>query len=124
MPFDSTPTLYAHRLGEIFEKTSAQHDAQNTFVDENYDVLKQEKLFSAMVPAQLGGMGVSYSEMCSFLRTLAGYCPSTALALSMHQHLLGTARKNFEDGKGPAGLLEKVLDHEIVLVSTGARDWL
>ena len=76
MPFDSTPTLYAHRLGEIFEKTSAQHDAQNTFVDENYDVLKQEKLFSAMVPNQLGGMGVSYSEMCSFLRCLLYTSPS------------------------------------------------
>lgn len=124
MPFDSTPALYAHRLGELFAQTASRHDADDTFVDPNYDVLKQEKVFSAMVPAQLGGAGVSHSDMCAFLRTLAGYCPSTALALSMHQHLVGTARKNFEDGKGPAGLLEKVLDNEIVLVSTGAGDWL
>lgn len=124
MPFDSSPTLFAHRLGELFAKTSAQHDQNDTFVDANYDVLKQEKLFSALVPTQLGGPGVSYNEMAAFLRTLAGYCPSTALALSMHQHLVGAARKNFEDGKGPAGLLEKVLDSEIVLVSTGAGDWL
>ena len=124
MPFDSTPTLYAHRLGELFAKTSAQHDIEDTFVDANYDVLKDEKVLSAMVPTQLGGAGVSHSEMCAFLRTLAGYCPSTALALSMQQHLVGTARKNFEDGKGPAGLLEKVLDDQLVLVSTGAEDWL
>ena len=124
MPFDSTPILFAHRLGALFAETSAEHDANDTFVDTNYDVMKQEKVFSAMVPTQLGGAGVSYNEMCTFLRTLAGYCPSTALALSMHQHLVGTARKNFEDGKGPAGLLEKVLDDEIVLVSTGAGDWL
>lgn len=124
MPFDSTPTLYAHRLGQLFEKTSAQHDADDTFVDANYDVLTKEKLFSAMVPNQLGGPGVSYAEMCRFLRTLAGYCPSTALAVSMHQHLVGAARKNFEDGKAAPTLLEKVLDKELVLVSTGAGDWL
>ncbi len=124
MPFESSPSLFAHRLGELFAESSADHDANDTFVDANYDVLKQEKVFSAMVPTQLGGAGVSHSEMCAFLRTLAGYCPSTALALSMHQHLVGTARKNFEDGKGPAGLLEKVQDNQIVLVSTGAGDWL
>ncbi|MFT5776318.1 MAG: alkylation response protein AidB-like acyl-CoA dehydrogenase, partial [Hyphomonas sp.] len=66
----------------------------------------------------------SHRDICAFLRRLAHDCPSTALAVSMHQHLVGAARKNHEDGKPRKALLEKVADGELVLVSTGANDWL
>lgn len=111
-------------IGPGFEEKSASNEAADAFVHENYAVLREKKIFSALVPAGLGGGGVSYMEMCAFLRGLAGYCPSTALALAMHTHLVGAARKNHEDGKPGKALLEKVAAAELVLVSTGANDWL
>ena len=58
------------------------------------------------------------------LRILAQYCGSTALAFSMHQHLVAaTVWKYKNKGLGEA-TLRKVADHQIILVSTGARDWL
>lgn len=76
------------------------------------------------MPEDLGGEGVSHRDMCAFLRRLAHDCPSTALAVSTRQHLVSAARKNHEDGKPGKALLAKVADGELVLVSTGANDWL
>ena len=60
----------------------------DTFVLENYALLKKHRLFAALVPCELGGENLPHAQMCDMLRILAQYCGSTALALSMHQHLL------------------------------------
>lgn len=124
MPFDTQIVDAAIGLGSLFSDKSAEFECKDEFVHENYEALKARKVFSAQVPVALGGEGVSHREMCAFLRRLAQDCPSTALAVSMHQHLVSAARKNFEDGKPGEALLEKVLAGELVLVSTGANDWL
>ena len=99
-------------------------DASATFVEDNYDLLKRHKVFSALVPRDLGGGGVRHGEMCAFLRALAQYCPSTGLSLSMHQHLIATAVVNHRNGGPGQTLLEKVAADEAILISTGANDWL
>ena len=121
-----TPDLTAilDALGPQFAKATAERDEAATFVSENYDALKRHKVFSAMVPQELGGGGVSHSRMCAFLRALAPYCSSTALALSMHQHLVAAAVFNYRNGRPGQKLLERVADAEAILVSTGANDWL
>lgn len=111
-------------IGPRFAEGAAERDAGDVFVADHYDVLKQHKVFSALVPAELGGGGVSHSAMCRFLRQLAHYCPSTALALSMHQHLVAAAVYNHRNGKPGQKLLEKVAASEVVLISTGANDWM
>ena len=45
-----------------------------------------------MIPTELGGSGAAHSDICAALRVLAGYCSSTALAASMHQHLVAAGR--------------------------------
>jgi acyl-CoA dehydrogenase len=59
------------------------------------------------------------------LRTFAHYCSSTALALSMHTHLVATAAWRWRHEGAPVEpLLRRVAAEEIVLVSTGASDFL
>jgi alkylation response protein AidB-like acyl-CoA dehydrogenase len=111
-------------IGPRFADGAAKRDAEDAFVADHYDVLKQHKVFSALVPTELGGGGVAHSAMCRFLRQLAHYCPSTALALSMHQHLVAAAVYNHRNGKPGQKLLEKVAASEVVLISTGANDWM
>ena len=77
-----------------------------------------------MVPEELGGGGARHSAMCFFLRRLAHFCPSTALALSMHQHLVAAAVYNHRNGKPGQALLRRVAENELVLISTGANDWM
>lgn len=118
------PIRIAAELGPQFAARAAEHDAAEVFVAENYDALKARRVFSALVPETLGGGGWRHSQMCGFLRELAGYCGSTALAVSMHQHLVAAQAWNHAHGKPGKAVLEKVAANELVLVSTGARDWM
>ena len=113
-----------HELGSSFAERAQRHDETDEFVAENFADLKAARLFSATVPVELGGGGVTYSEMCGIVRTLAGYCPSTALSFSMHQHLVAAQIWNYRNGKPGQKLLERVAAEELVLISTGAKDWL
>ena len=113
-----------HDIGPRFAAAADERDRGEIFVAENYDTLRAHKVFSAMVPAELGGGGILHSRMCAFIRALAHYCGATALALSMHQHLVAAAVFNYRNGKPGQKLLERVAANEAILVSTGANDWM
>jgi alkylation response protein AidB-like acyl-CoA dehydrogenase len=111
-------------IGPRFAQDAAERDAGDVFVAEHYDILKRYRFFSALVPAELGGSGLRHNSMCTFLRQLAHYSPSTALALSMHQHLVAAAAYNHREGRPGKKLLQRVASDEAVLISTGANDWI
>src|SRR5262245_44838457 len=113
-----------HELGPRFRERAVAHDREGRFVAENYRELREHKVFSAAVPAELGGSGVGHRALCELLRDLARYCPSTALALSMHSHLVATTVWRVRHGMPGEALLRKVAASELVLVSTGAGDWV
>lgn len=114
----------ARELGPTFAERCAGLDESDAFVHENYRVLKERGVFRAMIPAELGGGGRPHSEVCRFLQTLATYCSSTALACSMHQHLVAAQVWNHLHGRPARAMLERVAKGDLVLVSTGANDWL
>lgn len=112
-------------LGPAFAARAAEHDASDAFVAENYVELKARRVFGAGVPAELGGGGASHAELCGLLRSLAHHCSSTALALSMHTHLVAVNAWRWRHEKAPTdGLLRRVAAEQLVLVSSGGSDWL
>ena len=114
----------ATALGPQIAEQAARHDAEGSFVADNYALLKAQRFLSAGVPTELGGGGASHAELCGMLRELGRYCGSTALALSMHTHLVAAAVWKYLHGKPAEALLRRVAGHELVLVSTGAADWV
>src|SRR5262245_43113317 len=110
--------------GATFAARAAAHDANDSFVADNYTDLKRHKVFSAGVPAALGGGGASYAELCALLRELAHYCSSTALALSMHTHLLAATVWRWRQGHPVEPLLKRIATSETILISSGGSDWL
>jgi alkylation response protein AidB-like acyl-CoA dehydrogenase len=114
----------ARALAPAFAERAASHDASGRFVADNYTQLKVQKFFSAGVPSELGGGGASYPELCAMLLELGKHCGSTALSLSMHTHLLAAAVWRHKHGQPAEALLRKIAASEVVLVSTGAGDWL
>lgn len=113
-----------HQLGPSFRSRAASADREGSFVAESYAELKRHKLFSAAVPRELGGMGATHAELCQGLRELARYCGSSALAFSMHTHLVAAAVWRLRHGQPAEALLRRIAAEELVLVSTGAGDWV
>lgn len=114
----------ARDLGSEFAPRAAAHDADDSFVAENYDILKAYHIFSAPVPQELGGGGASHAELCEFLRVLGQSCGSTALALSMHMHLLAATVWRWHQGHPVEPLLKRIVQEQTVLISSGGSDWL
>jgi acyl-CoA dehydrogenase len=114
----------AERLATLFAGRAAQYDANDAFVAENYADLKAARIFSAAVPEEFGGGGASYSELCDLLRRIAQGCGSTALALSMHSHLLAATLWRLRQAQPVEPLLRRIAAEQTVLISTGASDWL
>src|SRR5262245_14474647 len=140
----STPTLRASRrhamaerrsldhwisvvqqLGPSFAARAAGHDADDSFVADNYKDLRANRLFSAGVPVELGGGGASQAELADVLRVLATYCASTALAVSMHTHQVLIPVWRWRNQGAPVEpFLQRIAAEELVLVSTGGSDWV
>ncbi|SDM72052.1 acyl-CoA dehydrogenase family protein [Kriegella aquimaris] len=112
------------QLGHQLSANGIAHDQAETFVADNYQLLKKQGYLTAMIPKELGGAGVSFTDMCAILVKIGQYCPSTALALSMHQHLLAANIWKYKHQGTGEEFLREVVDKNLVLVSTGARDWL
>lgn len=112
-------------LGRDFATRAADHDQNDSFVAENYQALRERGAFAAGVPSELGGGGATHAELCAMIRELARHDGSTALALSMHTHLIGTLAYLWRSGnKAPEGMLKRVAAENLVLISSGGSDWL
>jgi acyl-CoA dehydrogenase len=115
----------ADQVAAEIAKTAAAHDADDGFVADAYALLKREGFFKAHVPAELGGGGASYADICQVVRILAKACGSTGLAFSMHTHLVAAAAWRWRNEGAPTdGLLKRVAAEDLVLISSGGSDWL
>jgi alkylation response protein AidB-like acyl-CoA dehydrogenase len=123
MAYDWRPLI--DELGPRFAERAAQHDADDSFVAENYALLRERGAFAAGIPAALGGGDASHAELCALVRALARHCSSTSLAFSMHTHLVATLSYLWRAGNQlPEKVLRKVAEEKLILVSTGGSDWL
>lgn len=114
-----------HELGPRFAERASFCDENDAFVAENFTELKARGVLAAGIPRDLGGGGASYAELSGMLRTLAHYCGSTALALSMHTHATATIVWRWRRTPELVDrLLRRIADENLHLVTSGASDWL
>ena len=113
--------------GELVPALAAyapRHDSEGSFVEEAYRLSQKHRLFSMAVPAELGGVGSTHHQTCAAIRELGRHCGSSALALSMHTHLVAAAVWRHRHGQPGEKLLRAIAERELILVSTGATDWV
>jgi len=114
-----------HEMIARFGARAAELEHSDEFVAPNYDELRASGMLAAAVPEELGGKGMQVPELAEMLRTMAHACPSTALAYSMHTHVVAVAAWRWKNQKAPVQpMLEKVVKERVVLVTTGGGDWL
>jgi len=114
----------AAAVGAEIAPHAARHDAEGTLVEEGIRCLREAGLLAIAVPTELGGAGATVREVAAVQRELAHHCGSTALASSMHQHVVSfTAWRHRRGLPGAEATLRRVADEGIILVSTGGADF-
>jgi alkylation response protein AidB-like acyl-CoA dehydrogenase len=112
-------------FGPLLIEEGRRCDEMNQFVANNFAALRERGFLELGVPMELGGAGLTRTELAEMLRTLAYHCSSTALALAMHTHVLAGAVWRWRHQNAPVeGLLKKVAAERIQLLTSGGSDWL
>ena len=116
----------AHELGPMFAQRANAASNEDTYVAENFALLKSSGLMEAGVPHEFGGGGADIDELATMLRTLAHNCGSTALAFSMHTHQVAIPAWRWKHQKLTAmePLLKRIAGERIQLLSSGGSDWI
>lgn len=115
---------WARELTESFAPHASEHDRDGTFVAEAYDVLRSSGYLALAVPVELGGRGASIGQVALAQAEMGRGDASTALAVSMHHHItLFAAWRYRRNMPGAEGLLRRIADEHIVMVSTGGSDF-
>lgn len=84
-------------LSRIHER-AAQVDADNAFPEEDFADLKAAGYYKAFVPTEYGGAGLTLQEISREQTRLAQAAPATALAINMHQIIVGLGRHLVANG--------------------------
>jgi alkylation response protein AidB-like acyl-CoA dehydrogenase len=116
----------ARALAPILSERASQVDETDTFVAENYALLKQAGLVEAGVPRELGGGDAPVAELAEMLRVMAHACSSTALAFAMHTHQVAIPawRWRYQKVAAVEPLLKRVAAEQLILLSSGGSDWI
>ena len=115
----------AREIGDGFAARAARHDQEGAFVAGNYADLKEQRLFSAGIPAKLGGGGATHAGVCETVQELGRHCGSTGLSFAMHSHpVCVNVFKHLRGDKKATAALGKIAAGELVIAGTGANDWL
>jgi acyl-CoA dehydrogenase len=124
-PMTTDWTKKAEKIAPAIAEHAAKHDADDSFVTEGFAALEEAGFFTALVPEEFGGGGATISEIAEALRIIGAACSSTALAASMHSHIIAVAAWRFKNQGAPTdGLLKRVVAEKLKLVSSGGSDWL
>jgi acyl-CoA dehydrogenase len=75
-----------HVIGtEVIAPNAVDVDRDARFPREAFEALKAERLLSAYIPRELGGMGLDITQVSKICEALGHYCASTAMIYAMHQ---------------------------------------
>src|SRR6266851_4593748 len=74
-----------------FRERAPIYDRENRFFDDDFEELRRAGYLTLNVPKDLGGQGLSLSEVVREQRRLAYFAPATALAVNMHIYWTGVA---------------------------------
>lgn len=115
----------AKNIGPTLAEHARRHDDEGSFVAEAFDVLRSSGYLASPVPVELGGGGATTEEVAWAQHELARHCASSALASTMHLHVVLVNAWRWRRGMpGAEGMLRKVAADGMVVASTGGGDFL
>lgn len=107
-----------HRIGrEVVEPAAADVDLHARFPDEAFAALKDERLLSAYVTEEFGGLGLSMTQVSRICEVLGQYCASTAMIYAMHKIQVACILHHGQDSEFYRRYLHRLVDEQLLLAS-------
>lgn len=101
-----------------------RHDVEGSLATEGISAARDLGYLATPVPPELGGDGVLTRDIAAAQRIIARACGSTALACSMHLHIVLAAAWRWRRGDTVVEpMLRRVAGERLVVASTGGNDW-
>lgn len=91
-------TFLSQQVLDDIHRRAAEYDRDNRFPTEDFEQLRDAGYLAAFVPSEFGGAGLSLEEICAEQTRLAEAAPATALAINMHQIIVGVGRHMVRSG--------------------------
>jgi acyl-CoA dehydrogenase len=107
-----------HEIGrEIIAVTAPDVDQKARFPSESMSALKEIALLSAYVPRDLGGMGLTVTEIAKVCEVLGHYCGSTAMIFAMHQIQVACVVHHGLESAYFRGYLKELVQKQLLMAS-------
>jgi alkylation response protein AidB-like acyl-CoA dehydrogenase len=106
--------LLSNELLSRFGERCAVYDRENRFFHEDFADLKAAGYLTMAVPAELGGRGLTLTQVAREQRRLGYHAPATALGINMHLYWVGAVADLWRQGdKSLEWLLKEVMAGEV-----------
>ncbi len=114
------PALLDDEMLQRFDERAPEYDRTNTFFTEDFEELRERGYLLASVPADMGGGGLTLSEINRLQRRIAYVAPATAVAINMHHYFVGLCADLHRAGD-PSGdwVLERALEGHVFAAGHG-----
>ena len=108
-----------HKLGaDVVAPASHDVDAEARFPNEAFEALRAEKLLSAYVTEEFGGMGLTMTQIARICEVLGHYCASTAMVYAMHQIQVACILHHGQSSEYFRNYLRRIVDEQLLLASS------
>ncbi|RCW20787.1 acyl-CoA dehydrogenase [Ciceribacter lividus] len=92
-------------------------DRDSRFPKEAVDAMKAERLLGIMIPEELGGEGLSISEIAELCSTLGQACASSAMIFAMHQIKTSSLVTHGKDADWHRNFMRRIAAEQLLLGS-------
>jgi len=107
-----------HHLGKaVVAPAATSVDEGARFPTETFNALREEKLLSAYVTPEFGGLGLSMTQICRICEVLGQYCASSAMVYAMHQIQVACILHHGRSSQFFRAYLRRLVDEQLLLAS-------
>ncbi|MDB5783783.1 acyl-CoA dehydrogenase family protein [Caballeronia mineralivorans] len=110
------------RVAQVAAQHAAAVDRDARFPVEAFEAMRRERLLSAMIPAALGGAGLTLAQVARICETLARACSSTAMVYAMHQSQVACIVDQSNGVPWQREMIARLVDEQWLLASATSEE--
>jgi acyl-CoA dehydrogenase len=112
----------ARRVSAVAAKHAYDVDREARFPIEAVDAMRSERLFSAMIPVEHGGDGLSLTGVARLCEAMAQGCASSAMVYAMHQSQVVCIVNHGANVAWQRAFLARMVDEQLLLASATSEE--